>query len=149
MQSGDESEDKESQIYSSTSARDMSTMASTSVRDSWDTNMSSKDTWDPKMSSKDTWDPKISSKDTWDPKISSRDTWDHSKSSRDSWELTTSTRDSLEPRTSVYRNPLQVSQNLLYSAIDILMTHSIRTHLGCQEFISVENLDSLRSYLER
>merc|ERR1719331_1411087 len=82
-------------------------MASTSVRDSWDTNMSSKDTWDPKKGSKDTWDPKMSSKDTWDPKISSRDTWNHSKSSRDSWELSTSTRDSLEPRTSVYRNPLQ------------------------------------------
>jgi len=97
VQSGDESEDRESQIYSSTSARDMSSVASTSVRDSWD----------PNMSSKDTWDPKISSKDTWDPKISSRDTWDHSKSSRDSWDLSTSTRDSLEPRTSVYRNPLQ------------------------------------------
>ena len=148
MQSGDESEDKESQIYSSTSARDMSTMASTSVRDSWDTNMSSKDTWDPKMSSKDTWDPKISSNDTWDPKISSRDTWNHSKSSRDSWELTTSTRDSLEPRSSVYRNPLQVCL-FINSAIGILMTQSIRTHLGCPEFISVENLDLLRSYLER
>ena len=138
MQSGDESEDKESQIYSSTSARDMSSMASTSVRDSWDTNMSSKDTWDPKMSSKD----------TWDPKISSRDTWNHSKSSRDSWELSTSTRDSLEPRSSVYRNPLQVCL-FINSAIGILMTQSIRTHLGCPEFISVENLDSLRSYLER
>ena len=138
MQSGDESEDKESQIYSSTSARDMSTMASTSVRDSWDTNMSSKDTWDPKMSSKD----------TWDPKISSRDTWNHSKSSRDSWELSTSTRDSLEPRSSVYRNPLQVCL-FINSAIGILMTQSIRTHLGCPEFISVENPDLLRSYLER
>jgi len=97
VQSGDESEDRESQIYSSTSARDMSSVASTSIRDSWD----------PSMSSKDTWDPKMSSKDTWDPKISSRDTWDHSKNSRDSWELSTSARDSLEPRTSVYRNPLQ------------------------------------------
>ena len=107
VQSGDESEEKESQIYlSSTSARDMSTMASTSVRDSWDTNMSSKDTWDPKLSSKDTWDTNMCSKDTWDPKIR-----DHSKSSRDSWELSTSTRDSLEPRTSVYRNPLQVSDS--------------------------------------
>ena len=108
MQSGDESEDRESQIYSSTSARDINStsaraeMSSTSVRDSWD----------PNMSSKDTWDPKFSSKDTWDPKIRSRDTWEHTRSSKDSWELSTSTRDSLEPRTSVYRNPLQVSQDL-------------------------------------
>ena len=142
----------------------MSSVASTSVRDSWDPNMSSKDTWDPKISSKDTWDPKMSSKDTWDPKISSRDTWDHSKSSRDSWDLSTSARDSLEPRTSVYRNPLQVSfsQKILFiqsptlilpshamQCIDILMTQPTRTHLGCPEFISVENLDLLRSYLER
>ena len=117
VQSGDESEDRESQIYSSTSARDMSSVASTSIRDSWD----------PSMSSKDTWDPKMSSKDTWDPKISSRDTWDHSKNSRDSWELSTSARDSLEPRTSVYRNPLQVflitmsCSVKVNSAIDILM----------------------------
>ena len=90
VQSGDESEDRESQIYSSTSAR--AEMSSTSVRDSWDPNMSSKDTWD--------------------PKIRSRDTWEHTRSSKDSWELSTSTRDSLEPRTSVYRNPLQVSQDL-------------------------------------
>ena len=118
VQSGDESEDRESQIYSSTSARDMSSVASTSIRDSWD----------PSMSSKDTWDPKMNSKDTWDPKISSRDTWDHSKNSRDSWELSTSARDSLEPRTSVYRNPLQVSLITMScsvkvnSTIDILMT---------------------------
>ena len=121
VQSGDESEDRESQIYSSTSARDMSSVASTSIRDSWD----------PSMSSKDTWDPKMNSKDTWDPKISSRDTWDYSKNSRDSWELSTSARDSLEPRTSVYRNPLQVSLITMScsvkvnSAIDILMTQSI------------------------
>ena len=108
VQSGDESEDRESQIYSSTSARDINStsarveMSSTSVRDSWD----------PNMSSKDTWDPKFSSKDTWDPKIRSRDTWEHTRSSKDSWELSTSTRDSLEPRTSVYRNPLQVSHDL-------------------------------------
>ena len=114
MQSGDESEEKESQLYGSTSARDMSSLAGTSItRDSWDTRDTSitRDSWDTRdtKDTRDSWDTNLSSKDTWDPKIRLKDTWQNSKSSRDSWELSTSTRDSLEPRTSVYRNPLQVA----------------------------------------
>ena len=145
VQSGDESEEKESQLYGSTSARDMSSLAGTSItRDSWDTG-DTKDT-------RDSWDTNLSSKDTWDPKIRLKDTWQNSKSSRDSWELSTSTRDSLEPRTSVYRNPLQVAFSIPTDSVhffDMLTLRILRTILECPEFIFPLIPDLPRSYQER
>ena len=157
VQSGDESEEKESQLYGSTSARDMSSLAGTSItRDSWDTRDTSitRDSWDTRdtKDTRDSWDTNLSSKDTWDPKIRLKDTWQNSKSSRDSWELSTSTRDSLEPRTSVYRNPLQVACSISTDFVhffDMLTLRILRTILECPEFIFPLIPDLPRSYQER